>query len=432
MAKIIEKRNFRASLPNKKKVATYCRVSVEKDAMFHSLANQVSYYQEYISSNPDWIFAGIYVDEGISGTKVNRPEFNRMIGDCKEGKIDMIITKSISRFARNTMLLLETTRLLKSLNVDVYFEEQNMHSLSSDGELMLTLLASFAEEEIVSMSNNVRWKINKFFEEGKVWGMHDFFGYKVVDGNYEINEEEAKLVRLIFKLFIEENMGYQRIADYLNEKGIPSPQGKKWFFAVVRGIVRNITYAGELMLGKRSSDINPKSHSVENKGKYPIYHVTESHEGIISVEEYKKAQSKVSLKTNKYGVAKKEISPFDEMIKCATCGRNYVRKKNKYRVFWVCSSMSNRSACCCSQTLSLREDILLELTNKALEIPEFDEVIFKKKIEKIVVHQSKDLDFVLKNGEVKTFHFEFRSRKESWTEEMKEQARKDSYKRWRK
>ena len=152
MKRNITKINAKSTLPNKKKVAAYCRVSVTKDATLHSLAAQVSYYQDYISSNPKWLFVGIYADEGISGTKVNRPEFNKMIEDCKLGKIDMIITKSISRFARNTMYLLETTRLLKSLNIDVYFEEQNMHSLSNDGELMLSLLASFAEEEVKSMS----------------------------------------------------------------------------------------------------------------------------------------------------------------------------------------------------------------------------------------------------------------------------------------
>lgn len=431
MAKIIEKRNFRYSLPNKKKVAAYCRVSVEKDAMLHSLANQVSYYQDYISSNPDWIFVGIYADEGISGTKGDRPEFNRLIEDCKNHKIDLIITKSISRFARNTTLLLETTRLLKSLNIDVYFEEQNMHSLSSDGELMLTLLASFAEEEAKSMSNNVRWKVNKFFEEGKVWGMHDFYGYKVVDGNYEIKEDEALVIRLIFKLFTENGYGYQKIASYLNNINIPSPENAKWTFSTIRAIIQNITYTGELLLGKKSGPMNGP-HDKPNDGSFPMYHVSESHPKIISKVIYEKANEKKASSKVKYVHEKSFVSPFDKMIKCASCNRNYVRKKNKYRAFWVCSSMSNKGATSCTQTLSLREDTLIELTNNALGIDEFDEALFNKEIDRIIVHQSKDLDFVFKNGEVKTFHFEFKSRKESWTNEMKEQARKGSFKRWRK
>ena len=289
MAMIIEKRNFRHSLPNKKKVAAYCRVSVEKDAMLHSLANQVSYYQDYISSNPDWIFVGIYADEGISGTKGDRPEFNRLIEDCKNHKINLIITKSISRFARNTTLLLETTRLLKSLNVDVYFEEQNMHSLSSDGELMLTLLASFAEEEAKSMSNNIRWKVQKTIEEVKVFGIHDFYGYKVVDGNYVIQEKEAKVIRDIFHWYVDEGIGTALITRRLREQNIPSPKGSKWNTSTVRAILKNITYTGILILGKFSLDMN-ENHSRRKKVKYQIYKVEENHEQIIALDIFEKAQ----------------------------------------------------------------------------------------------------------------------------------------------
>lgn len=424
MERNITKINGKSTLPNKKKVAAYCRVSVTKDATLHSLAAQVSYYQDYISSNPKWLFVGIYADEGISGTKVNRPEFNKMIEDCKQGKIDMIITKSISRFARNTMYLLETTRLLKSLNIDVYFEEQNMHSLSNDGELMLSLLASFAEEEVKSMSNNVRWKVNKFFEEGKVWGIHDFFGYRVLNDNYIINEEEAKTVRLIFDLYIEKNMGYQKIANYLNKKKIPSPLGLNWCFSTVRGIAENVTYTGELILGRYSAEINCSNHSKTNKGQFPMYYVTESHPAIISKETFQKAQEIKAKNNEKYVAVKSFNSPFEGIIKCGYCGRNYVRKSNKYRVFWVCSGMSNLSGSGCKQSLSLREDTLIELTNKALEVSNFDEALLKKTIDKIVVHDSKDVEFVFKNGTIKTLHFEFKSRKYSWTPEMKEQARK--------
>lgn len=426
MERNITKINVKSTLPNKKKVAAYCRVSVTKDATLHSLAAQVSYYQDYISSNPKWVFVGIYADEGISGTKVNRPEFNRMIEDCKLGKIDMILTKSISRFARNTMYLLETTRLLKSLNIDVYFEEQNMHSLSNDGELMLSLLASFAEEEVKSMSNNIRWKVNKFFEEGKVWGMHDFFGYKVLDDNYIINEEEAKTVRLIFYLYIEKKMGYQKIANYLNKKKIPSPSGLKWCFSTVRGIAENVTYTGELILGRYSAEINCSNHSKTNKGQFPMYYVTESHPAIISKETYQKAQEIKAKNNKKYVAVKTFASPFDGIIKCGFCGRNYVRKRNKYRVFWICSGMSNQSGSGCKQYLSLREDTLYELTSRALEIPQeqLTKEVLNENLEKIIVHSNKDVDFLFKNGDVKTLHFEFKSRKYSWTPEMKEQARR--------
>ena len=150
----------------KKRVAAYARVSTGKDAMLHSLSAQVSFYSEYIQSHKDWIYAGVYTDEAITGTKDSRPGFQRLIADCKAGKIDLVITKSISRFARNTVTLLETIRSLKAINVDVYFEEQNIHSMSSDGELMLTILASYAQEESKSVSDNLKWRIRNNYKEG--------------------------------------------------------------------------------------------------------------------------------------------------------------------------------------------------------------------------------------------------------------------------
>ena len=156
-------------LPKKKRVAAYCRVSTGKDAMLHSLSAQISYYNKLIQSHADWLYCGVYADEGISGTKNDRDEFLRMLNDCREGKLDLLLTKSISRFARNTVTLLQTVRELKTLNVDVYFEEQRIHSISAEGELMLTILASFAQEESRSVSENMKWRIKKSFEAGCPW-----------------------------------------------------------------------------------------------------------------------------------------------------------------------------------------------------------------------------------------------------------------------
>ena len=153
-------------LQRKKQVAAYTRVSSGKDAMLHSLSAQVSYYNDLIQKEDGWEFVGVYSDEAITGTKEGRADFQRMLADCRNGKIDMIITKSISRFARNTVTLLETVRMLKALGVDVFFEEQNIHTMSADGELMLTILASYAQEESLSASENQKWRIKKNFEEG--------------------------------------------------------------------------------------------------------------------------------------------------------------------------------------------------------------------------------------------------------------------------
>jgi DNA invertase Pin-like site-specific DNA recombinase len=163
---IIEKLMPICTLPNKKKVAAYARVSSGKDSMIHSLSAQISCYSGYIQKHKDWEYVGVYADKAATGTKDGRAEFQRMISDCKLGKIDMIITKSISRFARNTVTLLENVRMLKVIEVDVYFEEENIHSKSSDGELMLTILASFAQEESLSVSENCKWRIRNKFRQG--------------------------------------------------------------------------------------------------------------------------------------------------------------------------------------------------------------------------------------------------------------------------
>lgn len=187
-------------LKRKTRVAAYARVSSAKDAMLHSLSAQVSYYNKYISSHDDWEFVGIYADEGISGTKEDRDEFQRMLNDCRLGKIDLILTKAISRFARNTMTMLETVRELKSLNVDVFFEEQNLHSISSDGEMVLTLLASVAQEEARNVSENQKWRIRKDFEKGLIWGGSNTYGYRIINKKMVLVPDEAKLVNACKKM----------------------------------------------------------------------------------------------------------------------------------------------------------------------------------------------------------------------------------------
>ncbi len=157
-----------APLPTLKRVAAYARVSSGKDAMLHSLSAQVSYYSELIQRNPEWLYVGVFSDEALTGTKADRPEFNRLLADCRVGLVDMIITKSISRFSRNTLNLLETVRELKKYNVDIFFERENIHSMSGDGELMLTILASFAQEESLSVSENCKWRVREDFKKGIV------------------------------------------------------------------------------------------------------------------------------------------------------------------------------------------------------------------------------------------------------------------------
>ena len=221
-----------------KRTAAYARVSSGKDAMLHSLSSQVSYYNQLIQSNPEWLFCGVYADEALTGTKGNRAEFQKLLNRCRQGEIDLILTKSISRFARNTVTLLETVRELKSLGVDVYFEEQRIHSMSSDGELMLSILASYAQEESYSASENRKWQIRKDFSIGKI-GSITILGYRRnAEGVLEIEPNEAELVRMIFSDYIS-GMGQQRIANKINEMGIPTRQGNLWTNPRIREILTN-------------------------------------------------------------------------------------------------------------------------------------------------------------------------------------------------
>ena len=234
----------------KKRVAAYARVSTEKDAMLHSLSSQVSYYNELMQSNPEWEYAAVYADESKTGTKDSRAEFQRLIADCRTGKIDMVITKSISRFARNTVTLLQTVRDFKSWGVDIYFEEQNLHTMSADGELMLTILASYAQEESRSASENQKWRIRHNFEEGLPWN-GALLGYRLKDGRFDIIPEEAELVRRIFSEYLAGD-GYYVIARRLNDEGIPSRFGGKWDQRVISKILANYTYTGNFMWRKRT------------------------------------------------------------------------------------------------------------------------------------------------------------------------------------
>jgi DNA invertase Pin-like site-specific DNA recombinase len=192
--------------------------------MLHSLSAQVSYYSALIQRTPEWVFAGVYADEAVTGTKDSRTEFGRMLEDCRAGKIDAVITKSISRFARNTVTLLETVRELKALGIGVYFEEQGIDTLSADGELMLTILASYAQEESRSASENCLWRIRERFKRGEPVGLFTMFGYRYIEGRLAICEEEAKVVRMIFADYLS-GMGCKKITDKLRTMNVPTVFG---------------------------------------------------------------------------------------------------------------------------------------------------------------------------------------------------------------
>jgi DNA invertase Pin-like site-specific DNA recombinase len=276
MERKIERVQFPTKMPQLKNVAAYARVSSGKDAMLHSLSAQVSYYKEIISRQKGWRFCGVYADEALTGTKDDRKQFCLLLQACRRGEIDMVITKSISRFARNTVTLLETVRELKSLGIDVFFEEQNIHSISPDGELMLTILASYAQEESLSASENRKWQIRKDFEKGKI-GSITIFGYRRnADGVLEIQPDEAKIVRMIFSDYLS-GMGGQSIANKINEMNIRTRQGNLWTSPRIKEILQNEKYIGKMILQKYYRNNHMEKRKMINHGELQRYVVDTTH-----------------------------------------------------------------------------------------------------------------------------------------------------------
>lgn len=325
-----------------KRVAAYVRVSLETDRLKHSLAAQTSYFSELIRINSGWEPAGIYADSFISGTETSRRAgFQRLITDCEQGKIDIVLCKSISRFARNTVDLLETVRHLKQLGVEVRFEKENINSLSADGELLLTILASLVQEESRSISENCVWGQRKRFSDGKVTvPFSRFLGYdRGEDGNLVVNPQEAEIVREIYQMFLDGASPYA-IAKRLTERGIPSPGGKdRWYKATVTSILSNEKYKGDALLQKvYTTDFLTKRKKL-NEGEVPQYYVEGNHEAIISAEIFELAQSE--LERRRKSSAPEGSAIFMSKILCGSCGGVYTAKvwhsTNRYRrVIWQC------------------------------------------------------------------------------------------------
>lgn len=279
-----------AKVDKRLRVCAYVRVSTDNEKQMHSLENQTTYYNRIITSNPEYHFCGIFSDAGISGAKENRAGFLSMLESAKNGEVDLILTKSISRFARNTELLLKTVRELKTLGVGVIFEEQNINTLTSDGELMLTVLASIAEEERKAVSGNIKWSIRKCYERGNpLLNVDKLLGYdKDPNGNLIINEEQAKVVRLIFKRYLEGVSAYN-LARELNGNAIPTYYNKPWSAQRILRIISNEKYMGACLMQK--SYVNEYGRQVKNHGEYDKFYVENHHPPIIDKEQWQQAQA---------------------------------------------------------------------------------------------------------------------------------------------
>lgn len=273
----------------KKRVCAYCRVSKSTDGLERSLSTQISYFKDLIKSRKDWEFVNIFYDDGISGTSIKKRDgFNKMISEAKSGKIDIILTKSVTRFARNTVDLLNTIRYLKSIGVEVRFEKERINTLDSTGELMLTILAAFAQAEAENLSENVKLGKKMLYEKG-IDQAHNLYGYDRKGKNYKINVKEAKVVKYIFKEF-NKGAAYEDIAKYLRQKGYKTRKGRPFNYPQVRTILKNEKYAGFTILRKHytSDPINHKS--TYNLGEEKKYKIPNTHPKIIDLDTFEKAQ----------------------------------------------------------------------------------------------------------------------------------------------
>lgn len=395
-------------LPRKKRVAAYCRVSGGRDEQLHSLSSQVSFYSGLIQRNKDWEYVGVFADEAATGTKESRPEFQRLLKECRGGNVDLILTKSLSRFARNTVTTLALIRELRLLGVDVWFERENIHSMSGDGEFMLTILASFAQEESLSASENQKWRVRKNFSEGRPVST-TMYGYQLVDGVFVAIPEEAAIVKAIFADYLS-GLGKTAIVKKLNQAGIAAKHGGEWRESVIGNILQNEKYAGDMLLQKTFITDHLSKKKVKNNGQLPKYYVKDSHEAIIDRDTFDAVQAEIKRRASMHSPPKprQDTYLFTGKIVCEQCGKHYRRKTQSENPVWICSTFNRLGkAYCASQQIP--EHILLELVNgepfSQLRIPEANTVVIVKP-----------------DGEKITKHWQ-NSRRDSWTDEMRAAAR---------
>ena len=425
MGKVVERVTFDAvSQFSRKKVAAYARVSSGKDAMLHSLAAQVSYYSKMIQQNPEWEYCGVYADEALTGTKDDRKNFQRLLADCRTGRIDVVITKSISRFARNTVTLLEAVRELKELGIDVYFEEQNIHTLSSEGELLLTLLASFAQAESLSASENQKWRIRKGFENGELMGLRRMLGYNITKGEITVNEEQAEIIREIFARAIRGD-SLESIARWLKENNVAGALGGTITATRIRKMLENEKYTGNALLQKTYTNNHLEKKRIRNHGEMPMYYAEGTHDAIIDMETFEKAQKRLKqISEATAGRSRPKRSVFTSMIRCEKCGATFVRAYN-HKAVWQCSTYRHDGRDVCDGK-QIPEEILKRICCEVLGTEEFDETVFKAHVTSIRADNDSEgniLTFVLSDGKTTVKRWQNPSRRESWTPEMKAKAR---------
>jgi len=374
ITKIAKKNIYENKIKRIIKVAAYVRVSSEQDSSSNSYESQKKYFLNKIKTNPSWIFAGIYGDEGKSGgTTHNREEFLKMLIDAEKGKIDLILTKSISRFARNTLDTLKYVRKLKEMGVSVLFEEENINTMELQNELLLSIVSSVAQQEVINLSENVKYGIHQVMKNGNNVGFTGCYGYDYNNqkDKYFIKETEAEVIRFIFEQYLKGN-GVENIRQKLNDKRIPSPLGKDyWRGKTIVGILKNEKYVGDLLLGKKCTIGHLENKKIKkNEGEENQYYIKDDHQPIISRSDFEKVQSLFESKNQTYYKSKCiRRYCFSNKIRCGFCGYSLQRNVLKYTGAYyrcVANERIQKDLCNCSKTIKVPiiEKVFVELLKK--------------------------------------------------------------------
>lgn len=356
------------------RVAAYCRVSTDDEDQIKSYNSMVRHYTDLIQSNKEYIFAGVYADRAITGTKVDkREEFQRLIQDCMDGKIDLIIAKSIPRFARNTLDTLKYVRMLKERNIAVYFEVEKINTLK-DGEFLMTILSSVAQQEVENTSAYVKKGLKMKMKRGELVGFQGCLGYDydVNTKSISINEEGAKTVRYIFDRYVA-GAGSTMIARELNEQGILTIKGNPWVSSSVMGIINNEKYKGDILLGKTFTVDPISKRRLDNLGEEDRYYIHNHHEGIVSEETFDRAQE---IRNRRNGGRKHNVTPgkrekfsrqyaFSCMLECGFCGASLSRRRwhsnSKYKkTIWQCVKSTKNGKRFCPDSKGIPEQVIEE------------------------------------------------------------------------
>ena len=377
IAPTIQPVNAHSAQSMTKRVAAYCRVSTKQDEQLNSYENQVNHYTERIRREPGWKLAGIYADKGITGTSMKkRDEFNKLIRQCKRGRVDMIIVKSISRFARNTLDCIRITRMLREIKVDVYFEEQNLHSIDPASEFYISIYGSIAQSESENISHNVAWGKARSAKEGNVFfAFKSFLGYRRgADGKPEIDPEQAVTVRRIYMEFLSGN-SLQQIANGLTAEGIPTPMGKTvWQPGVIQSILSNERYKGDALLGKTYIEDCISKKVRVNTGERAQYYVENNHPAIIDADTFAKVQEELARRASKRKVkqigTKTEQGKYcgkyalTELLICGECGTPYRRctwtAGGQKKIVWRCINRLDYGKKYCHHSPTMEEAPLQE------------------------------------------------------------------------